>query len=149
MKRLLIFPVFIILAVFMTAAIPPVKSTKVESLPSGEVTITFKELLDLSPKEYTELTGEKLNFKEKLAFSFMKKKLRNDETLNLDEKVNLKKAAANASGGFNIVGFLVGLLFGLIGVALVHIFSQDKAARRSSWMGFGVILIALLVLVSI
>ncbi|MES3016755.1 MAG: hypothetical protein V4721_03205 [Bacteroidota bacterium] len=149
MKRLLIFPLFLILAVFLTAAIPPVKSKKVSIEPSAEATITFKELLDLSPKQYTELTGEKLNFKEKLAFSFMKKKLRNDESLNLDEKVNVQQTAADASGGFNIVGFIVGLLFGIIGVALVHIFSRDKAARRSSWMGFGVLLIAALVLVSI
>lgn len=149
MKKLLIFPLFMILAVLFTAAIPPVKSTKVVPEPSGEATITFKELLDLSPKQYTELTGEKLNFKEKLAFSFMKKKLRKDETLNLDEKVNIKKAAADASGGFNILGFLVGVLFGIIGVALVHIFSRDKTARRSSWMGFGVLLIAIIVLFSI
>lgn len=149
MKKFLNFPLLLILVVFLTSAIPPVKTKKVVIEPSTEASITFRELLDLSPKQYTELTGEKLNFKEKLAFSFMKKKLRNDKSLNLDEKVDVKKAAANASGGFNIVGFLVGLLFGLIGVALVHIFSQDKAARRSSWMGFGVILIALLILVSI
>lgn len=146
MKKLLIYPLFLVLAVFLTAAIPPVKSKKVVLEPSNQTTITFRELLDLSPKQYTEITGEKLNFKEKLAFSFMKKKLRKDETLNLDEKVDVKQAAANASGGFNILGFLVGLLFGIIGVALVHIFSQDKTARRSSWMGFGVLLIAALVL---
>ncbi len=149
MKKFLSIPLFVILVVLLTSAIPPVKSTKSVIEPSTEATITFKELLDLSPKQYTELTGEKLNFKDKIAFSFMKKKLRNDESLNLDEKVNIKQAAADASGGFNIVGFLVGLLFGIIGVALVHIFSRDKTARRSSWMGFGVLLIALLVLVSI
>jgi hypothetical protein len=149
MKRLLTLSLSIILVVLLTAAIPPVNSKKAVSDQPGETTITFKELLDLSPKQYAELTGEKLNFKEKIAFSFMKKKLKKDETLNLEEKVNLKQAAADASGGFNILGFLVGLLFGLIGVALVHIFSRDKSARRSSWMGFGVLLIALLVLVSI
>ncbi len=149
MKKFLNFPLLLILVVFLTSAIPPVKSKKVVLEPSTEASITLRELLDLSPKQYTELTGEKLNFKEKLAFSFMKKKLRKDETLNLDEKVNVKQAAANASGGFNIVGFLVGLLFGIIGVALVHIFSQDKTARRSSWMGFGVLLIAVLLLLYI
>lgn len=149
MKKFLNLPLLLILVVFLTSAIPPVKSKKVVLEPSTEASITLRELLDLSPKQYTELTGEKLNFKEKLAFSFMKKKLRKDETLNLDEKVNVKQAAANASGGFNIVGFLVGLLFGIIGVALVHIFSQDKTARRSSWMGFGVLLIAVLLLLYI
>lgn len=42
-------------------------------------------------------------------------------------------------------GFAIGLLLGLIGVILAHIFSSDKTFRKSSWYGFGVLLIILLV----
>lgn len=41
-------------------------------------------------------------------------------------------------------GFALGLLLGLIGVILAHIFSSDKTFRKSSWYGFGVLLIVLL-----
>ena len=44
--------------------------------------------------------------------------------------------------------FLIGFLFGLIGVGLVHIFSSDRDAKKNSWYGFGTWLIFLLVLVS-
>jgi hypothetical protein len=42
-------------------------------------------------------------------------------------------------------GFGLGLLLGLIGVILAHIFSNDRTFRKSSWYGFGVLLIILLV----
>lgn len=42
-------------------------------------------------------------------------------------------------------GFAIGLLLGLIGVLLAHIFSSDRTFRKSSWYGFGVLLIILLV----
>lgn len=47
---------------------------------------------------------------------------------------------------FKFGPFLVGLLFGLIGVGLVHIFSNDKASKKNSWYGFGTWLILLLLL---
>lgn len=42
--------------------------------------------------------------------------------------------------------FAAGLLLGLIGVALVHIFSSNKVAKKSSWYGFGAWLVILLLL---
>jgi len=43
-------------------------------------------------------------------------------------------------------GFAMGLLLGLVGVILAHIFSSDRTFRKSSWYGFGVLLIVLLLL---
>ena len=42
--------------------------------------------------------------------------------------------------------FIIGFLFGLIGVGLVHIFSDDSDAKKNSWYGFGTLLILILVL---
>ena len=47
---------------------------------------------------------------------------------------------------FNFGGFILGLLFGLIGVGLAYIFSNDEAFRRSAWYGLGTLLILLLIL---
>ena len=47
---------------------------------------------------------------------------------------------------FNFGTFMAGLLLGLIGVGLVHIFSTDSDAKKSSWYGFGSWIILLIVL---
>lgn len=148
MKHFLRIPLFFLAVIFLTSAIPPIKSDKVApNLPSDG--IALREILELSPKQYAEITGEKLSFKDKLAFSYMKRELRKNKSLDLEKKVDLKSAVSNASGGFNIAGFLVGFLFGLIGVGLVYIFSNDSAVRSSAWKGLGALVILLLVLVSI
>jgi hypothetical protein len=148
MKHFLRIPFFLLAVILLTSAIPPIKNDK--AVPSASKDdMTLREVLELSPKQYSEITGEKLSFKDKLAFSFMKKELRKNKSLDLDKKVDLKAAVSNSSGGFNIGGFIVGFLLGLIGVGLVYIFSDDSAARRSSWKGFGAWVILILVLVSI
>tara|TARA_B100000795_G_scaffold237678_1_gene198430 strand:+ start:454 stop:759 length:306 start_codon:yes stop_codon:yes gene_type:complete len=47
---------------------------------------------------------------------------------------------------FSFGGFLAGLLLGLIGVALVHIFSSNSDVKKSSWYGLGTWIILLLIL---
>ncbi len=47
---------------------------------------------------------------------------------------------------FHFGGFLLGLLLGLIGVALAYIFSDNADFRRNAWYGFGTWLIILLLL---
>jgi hypothetical protein len=79
----------------------------------------------------------------------MKRELSKNESLDLEKEVNLKAAVSSASGDFDAGGFFVGFLLGLIGVGLVYIFSDDSAARRSSWKGFGAWIILLLVLFAI
>ena len=66
----------------------------------------------------------------------------------ITSKTNSLTAAyvADAAAGFNLGGFALGLLLGLIGVALAHIFWKDKTFRRSSWYGFGVLLIIVIIL---
>ena len=53
---------------------------------------------------------------------------------------------AGAAADINWGGFALGLLLGLIGVALAHIFWKDKTLRRSSWYGLGVWIVIVLIL---
>ena len=53
---------------------------------------------------------------------------------------------SNAAANINWGGFALGLLLGLIGVALAHIFWKDKTFRRSSWYGLGVWIVIVLIL---
>ena len=55
-----------------------------------------------------------------------------------------------AATEFQIGGFLLGLLLGLIGVLLAYIFSDDKDFIRSAWYGVGTwMIIYLLLLIAI
>ena len=65
------------------------------------------------------------------------------------DEMNASTLTSAASGTiFKFGPFIVGLLFGLIGVGLVYIFTDDKDSRRSAWYGLGTWLILFLLLVS-
>jgi hypothetical protein len=52
------------------------KTNTVYSVPDNMNAMALKEFLKLTPKEYQKLTGKKMTFKQKLAFSILKLKLR-------------------------------------------------------------------------
>jgi hypothetical protein len=58
----------------------------------------------------------------------------------------LEEELANNDGGFNLVGFLAGFFLSILGVLLVFLLaSNNKAMKRSAWLGFGImVLLALL-----
>ncbi len=114
--------------------------------------MSVKTFLSLSPKDIYAGTGKKLSFKEKMGLKIAQKELKTKVKENqIDENtiVDLDKQMGYGESSFNIGGFLLGFILGLIGVGLAHIFSDDKDFRRSSWKGLGVWIILLLVLVLI
>ena len=110
--------------------------------------ISYQQLLDLSPKHLEALTGKQLSFKEKMGLNLLKRdirsKIKSNEIASTD-KISATSALAGETASVNFIGFLAGLLLGLIGVLLVHIFSKDQVMRRSSWYGWGVWLVILLI----
>lgn len=110
--------------------------------------ITAFEFSKMSTKAYGQLRGKKLNFKERVVFRALKREMKNQVKIGNGEhdmSEFMSVALAEGERQFRFGGFIVGFLFGLIGVALVHIFSSDKDVRRSSWYGFGALLILVLV----
>jgi uncharacterized membrane protein YeaQ/YmgE (transglycosylase-associated protein family) len=156
-KKLLQFLSFIIVFTMLVAAVPI--STETKTVPSIETatttsekfelkSVTVKDFISFNTKDYKKLTGKKLSFKEKMGMKLMQKDLARKVRANkLDENAKLDFAQTMAEGerSFNIGGFLLGLLLGLIGVALAHIFSRDRAFRRSSWQGVGVLIVIALI----
>jgi hypothetical protein len=86
----------------------------------------MEEFVKLTPKQYGELRGKKLSFVEKIEFKVLQRKLKKQLDYGDD------------SSGFNIGGFALGFLVGLIGILLAYIFSQDRNFRKWAWIGFGV-----------
>jgi len=124
----------------MKAALPPVVESNVTN--TSAVQLSSQDLLTLTPAKYEELTGEKLGLKGKLALLLLKKEVRKTAST---EPINLEEELANTEGGFNLLGFLAGFLLAFLGVLLVFLLaSNNKAMKRSAWLGLGVLVLLIL-----
>ena len=123
----------------LNAALPPMKVATTDAT----IQLSSEDLLALTPSKYEELTGEKLGLKGKLALYLLKKEVKKTGTT---EPIQLEEELANNDGGFNLVGFLAGFFLSILGVLLVFLLaSNNKAMKRSAWLGFGImVLLALL-----
>ncbi len=136
-----IFSLFLLVfsAISLNAALPPMKVATTDAT----IQLSSEDLLALTPAKYEELTGEKLGFKGKLSLYLLKKEIKKTGTT---EPIQLEEELANNDGGFNLIGFLAGFFLSIIGVLLVFLLaSNNKAMKRSAWLGFGImVLLALL-----
>jgi len=125
----------------LQAALPPVDGSNVTN--TSSIQLSTQDLLNLTPARYADLTGEKLGLKGKLALFLLKKEVRKTAST---EPINLEEELADTEGGFNLIGFLAGFFLAFIGVLLVFLLaSNNKAMKRSAWLGLGIlILLALL-----
>jgi len=146
LKKLMRFSLSLVVMISLMSAVPPIKNTVIEKTASTSFNagkMTVEQVLNLTPKQYEKITGVDLSFKEKMAFSMLKKELKKKD---INSTINLEAAMAESSSDFSWGGFFAGFLLGIIGVALVYIFSQDQAMRRASWKGLGVYLLLLVLL---
>lgn len=128
-------------AISLNAALPPMKVATTDAT----IQLSSEDLLALTPAKYQELTGEKLGLKGKLALYLLKKEVKKTGTT---EPIQLEEELANTEGGFNLIGFLAGFLLAFLGVLLVFLLaSNNKAMKRSAWLGLGVL--ALVILISV
>ena len=113
--------------------------------------VSMLDLSTMKVKELEQLTVKKMKLADKAGFKIAQKQLRNsinpDGTFNHKKFDRLAKKAAPGSGDFNIGGFALGFLLGLIGVLVAYLISDDKKAARTkwAWIGFGVWIVLLLI----
>ena len=79
LKKFIRFSLSLVVMISLMSAVPPIKNAVIEksappSLNAGKMTI--EQVLNLTPKQYEQITGVDLSFKEKLAFSMLKKELK-------------------------------------------------------------------------
>ena len=108
--------------------------------------MTVGMFVNLSKRELSGWLGKKLSFKEKIAIGLIQNRVKSEVRkgkFSFDSNLNFSQLMNDELPRFNIGGFLLGLVLGIIGVILAHIFSNDRVFRRNSWYGFGVWLIIL------
>ena len=123
----------------LNGALPPMKVATTDAT----IQLSSEDLVALTPAKYEKLTGEKLGLKGKLALYLLKQEVKKSGTT---EPIQLEEELANTEGGFNLIGFLAGFLLAFLGVLLVFLLaSNNKAMKRSAWLGLGVLLVLALI----
>ncbi len=127
---------------------PPKKASEI-FIPLGKsgTQISLEDLSVVKVSEFETLSGKKMKFADKIGFKIAQRELRksinHDGTLNSKKLNKLANKMAAGDTGFNIGGFALGLLLGLIGVLIAYVISDDNKAARTkwAWIGFGVALV--------
>ena len=143
------FSLSLVVMISLMSAVPPIKNTVIEKTASNSFNagkMTVEQFLKMSPKEYEVITGVDLSIKERLAFSLLKKELKKE---NINKVINIEATMAETTSDFSWAGFFAGFFLGLVGVALIHIFSKDKAMRRASWLGCGIYLLLVVLYIAL
>ncbi len=154
MKKIILL-VFVLVSVRISfAAFPPLTLPSADSaatsaaLPKDFNDLTgdqkrqlMEQFTKMSPSEFEKMTGKKLSGVEKLSFKLTQQRM----------KHQLKRRAEGEGlfSNFNIGGFLLGFLLGIIGVLLAYIFSKDSDLRKWTWIGFGFWIVIVLIAVAI
>ena len=105
--------------------------------------ISLLDLSRISIKDFQALTGQKMNFFDRMGFKVAQKKVRNK--INTDGTISSKKFEKffNQRGGekgFHLGGFALGFLIGVIGVLIAYLINDDHKKNRVkwAWIGFAV-----------
>ena len=107
--------------------------------------VTIQDIMDLDRDVMEEKIGRKLKVKERIALKIAQKRLKRAyKKGQLEEKAD----AITADGkSFNIWGFILGFLLGLIGVLIAYL-AIGKDAGRSSWWGL-LLAVALVLIINL
>ena len=110
--------------------------------------ISLLELSKISKADLEAMTGRKMNYIQTMAFKGAQKKLNKgiDENGIVTNK-KMKKAFDDGETGFNIGGFALGFLLGLLGVLIAYLINDDKKQNRRKWAWIGLGAIVLLTLI--
>lgn len=156
MKRITVIAVAILLFTNSFGAFTPKtgkESLKADAIlfPIGKQMVSLSAFSKMSVKDFEIVSGKHLNFFNRLAFRGAQKKVKhsiNSDGTITDKKL-LKSLDSSGDSGFNIGGFALGLLLGLLGVLIAYIIGGETDVKRNrtkwAWIGFGLLVVLSLV----
>lgn len=106
--------------------------------------INVSDFVKLSAKEFSDLTGKKMNFFERLSFKVTKMRMKHDLKKNPDLKITDYMKPNTTTFQIDILWLLLGVLLGPIGVLIAYVTKQEQYKLTSSWIGFGIFVLVLL-----
>lgn len=124
------------------------------------------EFVKLSTKEFTKLTGKRLNVFQRISFQIAKAKMKHDLKKNPNLQVtDYAKTFSKSDSRFSFLWFILGIagvilgmmmpllplffVFAFAPIGIAYATKQDKGSIKSVWIGFGIGLVLLLLLVAI
>jgi len=122
--------------------------SKVNESKLAKSELTVATVSKMSFKTFRKHTGEKSDFKSRMAFLMLKKELKQQTKLghgNMNIAPVLGTMMDDARFRFKLGGFAAGLLFGIFGVGLTYLITKDRNVHRSAWIGFGLLIIIALI----
>ena len=131
---------------FVVPAIPEVNRAEPVAKPSPFAGMTVQDFIALTPKKYKEITGQKMSLSQKISLKIAQHKVK--KAVKKNQNVDLLAMAPGIdSSDFNIGGFVLGLVLGIIGVLIAYLIG-DQSAIKWAWIGFAIwVGIVLLVLI--
>lgn len=131
---------------FGFSVIKPAANDEAPSVSTALKYIKASEFVKLSAKEYTALTGVKLNFLQRLSFKATKMKMKHDLKSNPDLKVTDYVHASGRTFQIDILWLLIGTILGPIGVLIAYVAKVEQYKLTSAWIGLGLFVVILLLL---
>ena len=143
---LTVFSIFVFAGTNMTFAFSVIKPlANDESSSTAWKYIRVSDFVKLSAKEFSTLTGKKMNFFDRLSFKVTKMRMKHDLKKNPDLKLTDYMAGGNTTFQVDILWLVLGALFGL-GVLFAYITKQEQYKITSAWIGFGIFVLLFLLL---
>lgn len=90
----------------------------------------------MSAKEFTALTGKKLNLLEKIYFKVSIKKIKRDLKKNPDLLITDYYDPLKKKFKLDSVWFVLGIMIGPLALLFAHTSKRNKASRKSAFLGF-------------
>lgn len=103
---------------------------------------SVQDFLLVKAKDIKAHRGKRLSIKERIALKLVKQNIK--KQLNKKKDVDVKTTYNDTIKGAGHIGFFLGLLLGLLGVAIAYTIGKDVG--RASWGGFAALVLALLVI---
>jgi len=120
---------------------PSIKATDVY-VPIGKngQLISLMDLSEISVKDFENLSGKKMKFREKVSFKVKQRELK--KNINYDGTFSKKRVEkyfnkAALGGVFSISGLLLGLFLSLIGVLIAYLITTGDKKGRITWAWIG------------
>lgn len=126
------------------SVIKPVENSISPTISSAWKYMQVSEFVKLTPKEFSSLTGKKLNFLQRLSFRATQVKMRHDlkknPNLSLSDYVN----GDSRTFQIDILWLLLGTILGPIGVLIAYLTKVEKYKLTSAWIGLGIFALILI-----